>query len=111
MLATVGSCRFWTDLSLGTGYLCLKNCTWRSRFNASSRVLYGPPNFLPVFLESSTYPFAVFRIMCGVMLPRTFMTPGNATSSSRRSSNRLLPLFLDSRGELLDPAKERCHLP
>lgn len=31
--------------------LCLKNSTWRKRFSASSRVLYGPPRFFPFFLR------------------------------------------------------------
>jgi len=32
-------------------FLCLKNSTCRSRFTASSLVLYGPPKFLFVFSE------------------------------------------------------------
>lgn len=43
--------------------LCLKNSTWRRRFSASSRVLYGPPRFLPFFSETTLYPPFTFLII------------------------------------------------
>src|SRR5271169_5760908 len=43
--------------------LRLKNSTWRRRFAASSRVLYGPPRFLPVFSETTLYPALTFLII------------------------------------------------
>ena len=42
---------------------CLKNSTWRKRFKASSRVLYGPPKFFFVFSEITWYPSFLFVII------------------------------------------------
>jgi hypothetical protein len=60
--------------------LCLKYSTWRSRFAASSRVLYGPPKFFP-FSEVTLYPAFTFLIM-------TFLPPAQSIAITFKASIR-----------------------
>jgi hypothetical protein len=60
--------------ALGNHYLLrLKNSTWRNRFFAASKVLYGPPKFFPL-LETTLYPAFTFLIMSNPVFTRTWPT-------------------------------------
>jgi len=74
--------------ALGNQYLLrLKNSTWRNRFFAASKVLYGPPKFFPL-LETTLYPAFTFLIMSNPVFTRTWPTRYPIRKFPTRSSLR-----------------------